>query len=164
MIEEVVVPKDDEMDYYIFTKKEIEQYDMEKTKDNVDDLISTYKQSKFSYFASSKSLENITSCYTPKYSQHCISSNDKVGNNVATKIDSDNFIKYFEEIMHPLLKDLSPRERKYYSYCLVNETSERTLSDLLSISRSSLLPIKNNCVLKIALAFKIAIMKSSTSL
>lgn len=34
---------------------------MIKTKDNVDDLISTYKQSKFSYFASSKSLENITS-------------------------------------------------------------------------------------------------------
>lgn len=160
MIEEVVLPKDDEMDYYVFTKKEIEQYDMIKTKDNVDDLISTYKQSKFSYFASSKSLENITSCYKPRYSQNNNFS-DKLGNNVATKIDSDNFIKYFEEIMHPLLKDLSPRERKYYSYCLVNETSERTLSDLLSISRSSLLPIKNNCVLKIALAFKIAIIKSS---
>jgi len=151
----------EEREYFTLTKKIIEQYDMKKTKENVDELLSKYKQCKFDYFASQRALDNITSCYTPKYSQHSISSNDKVGNNVAKKVDSINFITYVDEILQPLLESFNPRERKYYSHCLINETSEQIFVDTLKISRTGLKPIKNNCVLKIALAFKIAIMKSS---
>lgn len=151
----------DEREYFTLTKKIIEQYDMRKTKANVDELLGKYKQCKFDYFASQRALDNVTSCYTPKYSQHCICSNDKVGNNVAKKVDSINFIEYVDEILQPLLDSFDPKERKYYSYCLINESSEQILADALNISRTGLKPIRDNCLLKIALAFKIAILKSN---
>lgn len=141
--------------YYIFSKKEIEKYNVQKTKENVDELISKYKEAKYSYFASTKALENISSCFKPKNIQTKI--HDKIGENISKKIDSENFIKSYDEVLNPLLETLTHEEKKYYLHCLVSEKSEQTLADSLGISRTGLKNIKNNCILKIALTFQIAV-------
>lgn len=144
---------------YIFTSKQIAKYDMVRTKENVEELVSEYKQAKFWFFASEKVLKNINSYYEPKYNQHTANANDKIGVSVPIKLDADKFIVDYERIIDPLLETLSEEEKKYYSYCLSNELSEQILADNLGVSRTGLQPIKNNCILKIGLAFQIAIRK-----
>lgn len=145
--------------YYSMTKDMINKYDFSKTKDNVEDLIAEYKTAKFEYLVSDSMLEKITSCYNLKYEQNNIKSNDKVGDNISKKIDSKNTMEYFENIFNPLFEMMSSQERKYYSLGLINNNSEQFISDIIGISKTGLQPIKQNCILKIALAFHIAVLK-----
>lgn len=153
-----------EKEYYIFSNKELENYDIVQTKENVENLFFQYKEAKFTFFASEKALKNISMNFNPKYNQNMITANDKVGDNVCKKVDSYNFIKSFDEVLNPLLEILSPHEKKYYLYCIANENSEQTVADIIGISRTGLQPIKNNCILKFGLAFQVAIRKKNTSL
>lgn len=75
------------------------------------------------------------------------------------KIDSKNIMENFEAVFNPLFDMMSVQERKYYSLCLINNNSEQIVTDALGISRTGLQPIKQNCILKIALAFHIAVLK-----
>lgn len=159
MIEAVNYEELQEKGSFIFSTKEMDKYDIALTKENVENLVSEYKEAKFSLFASSKALENISSYFTPKFGQTVRISHDCIGDNVAKKIDSDEFIKSYDEVFNPLLETFSPDEKKYYLYCIANENSEQSLADSLGISRNGLQPIKNNCILKIALAFQIAVKK-----
>ena len=144
---------------FVFSNKEIEKYNIPQTKTNVEDLVSEYKEAKFSLMASTKALENISTYFTPKCVQSTSKTHDKLGDNVAKKIDSDTFIKSYDEVITPLLKTFTPSEKKYYLYCIANENSEQMLADSLGLSRTGLQPIKNNCILKIGLAFQIAVKK-----
>lgn len=159
MIEAVNYEELQEKGTFVFSPKEINKYDINLTKENVENLISEYKEAKFSLFASTKALETISMFYTPKFGKTINVAQDKIGDNVAKKIDSDNFIKSYDEVFNPLLETFSPDEKKYYLYCIANENSEQMLADLLGISRTGLQPIKNNCILKIGLAFQIAVKK-----
>lgn len=145
--------------HYIMSKEMIDKYDFLKTKENVDDLMSQYKTAKFEFLVSNSILEKVSSCYQPRYNQINTGINDKIGDNVSKKIDSKNLIEYFDAIFNPLFEILTSQERKYYSLCLINNNSEQTASDILGISRTGLQPIKQNCILKIALAFHIAVLK-----
>ena len=155
MINEVV----NDSQYYIFSTKELDKYDLTMTKENVEELVSEYKEAKFLYFASEKNLKNIGGYYEPKYNQHVIKINDKIGTNVCNKVDAINFIKNVDAILNPLLESLSPKEKRYYYHCLSSDNSEQTLAESLGISRTGLKPIKNNCILKFGLAFNIAVRK-----
>lgn len=148
-----------ELNHYIFTNKQIMQYDMVLTKQNVENLISEYKESKFWYFASEKKLKSISAYYGEKYNQSTVGATDKIGTNVSIKLDAIAFIRNFEDIINPLLETFSNGERKYYTYCLSNEYSEQVLADNLGLSRTGVQPIKNNCILKIGLAFQVAVKK-----
>ncbi len=146
-------------EHYTFTNKQIMEYDMVLTRQNVIDLISEYKEAKFLHFASEKSLRNIRTYYGEKYNQSTTRDIDKIGTNVATKLYTLNFMKDFEEIINPLLETFDSREKKYYTFCLSNKYSEQVLADNLGLSRTGLQPIKNNCILKIGLAFQVAVRK-----
>lgn len=148
-----------EVNRYTFKNKQIMQYDMILTKQNVKNLISEYKESKFWYFASEKNLKSISTYYGEKYNQSTVGATDKIGTNVAIKLDASDFIRNFEEIINPLMETFSNKEKKYYTYCLSNEYSEQVLADNLGLSRTGLQQIKNNCILKIGLAFQVAVKK-----
>lgn len=145
--------------YYSMSKEMIEKYDLVRTKENVEKLISEYKTAKFQYLASEQKLKNISMCYEPKYNQFTEHVSDKIGDNVGKLVDSKNVIEYFDSVFNPLFTMMSEQERKYYSICLINNNSEQIVADILGISRTGLIPIKQNCIIKIALAFHIAIMK-----
>lgn len=144
---------------YVFSKHELDAYDLDKTKENVEELIAEYKKAQCTYLTSQLALQKITTNYSPKYSQTQPNSNDKIGNNITQKLDSKDFIECTNEILKPLLEKLTNGEKKYYSYCLMNDNSDRAVADIIGISRTKLLPVKENCILKIALAFDIAIKK-----
>ena len=139
----------------------INDYDFEKTRENVEKLISTYKKSQFQYLVAENNLNNVLSvCYEPKYNQQTNNVKDKLGDNVGIKCDSKTIIDYFDAIFNPLFEKFSKEEKKYYSLYLINGNSEQYVADSLGISRTGLIPIKQNCILKIALAFHIDILKS----
>ncbi len=98
-------------------------------------------------------------CYEPKYNQHTNDCKDKIGDNIAKRVDSKNIIEYFDYVFNSLFVMMSEQEKKYYSFCLINNNSEQTVSDFLGISRTGLIPIKQNCIIKIALAFHIEVLK-----
>ena len=145
--------------YYEIPSAMIEKYDFQKTKENVEELISEYKKAKFECLVSENALSKITTCYQPKYNQSSFNSQDKLGSNVAKNIDSKEMIGYFEDIFNPLFTLLTMEERKFYSLGLINNNSEQFICDIIGISRTGLQPIKQNCILKIALSFHIAILK-----
>ena len=145
--------------YYIMSKKTLDKYEINETKKNVNKLLSDYKQAKFEYLVSNSVLEKLTSTLEPKYAQKSNIPYDSIGENITKKIDSERFIEYYDEIFNSLYSMLSSQEKKYYNLCLINNYSEQTLSDILGISRTGLQPIKNNCIIKIALAFHIAVLK-----
>ena len=145
--------------YYALTKEMTEKYNFTQTKENVEDLISEYKTAKFEYLVSDNVLSRITSSYQKKYEQRNIQLNDKLGTNIGKKIDSKNEIEYFENIFTPLFEMMSANERKYYSLGLINNNSEQFIAEALGISKTGLQPIKQTCILKIALAFHIAVLK-----
>lgn len=145
--------------YYSISKSVVDKYEFIKTKENVEQLINEYKTAKFEYLASNNALEKLSILYQPKYEQHINNANDKLGRNVAKKLDSKNTIESFDAILNPLTKLFSNEEKKYYDLCLINNNSEQFTSDLLGISRTGLQTIKRSCILKIALAFHVAVMK-----
>ena len=147
-----------EKEYYIFSKKELEKYNIKETKENVDALIEKYKEAKYLYFASKESLENISSCFKPRNIK--TNKSDKIDNNLTKKINSEKFIKSYDMVLKPLLDTLTLEEKNYYLHCLISEKSEQTLADYLGISRTGLKKIKDNCILKIALTFQIAVLVS----
>lgn len=151
--------ENNEKEHYIFSNKDMEKYDLIQTKENVEVLISKYKEAKFCYFASKKNLETINCYYEPKYNQNNIRTIDKIGDNIEKKLDSQSFMENIDEILNPLLETLTYNEKKYYTYCLLNANSEQTVADVLKLSRTGLQPIKNNCILKFGLAFQVAIRK-----
>ncbi len=146
--------------YYSMSKNMIEKYNFTKTKENVEQLISEYKTAKFQFLLADDSLKKISSmCYEPKYNQHTNDCKDKIGDNIAKRVDSKNIIEYFDYVFNSLFVMMSEQEKKYYSFCLINNNSEQTVSDFLGISRTGLIPIKQNCIIKIALAFHIEVLK-----
>ncbi len=90
--------------YYSITKKMIEKYDYLKTKENVESLIEEYKTAKFQYLASDSSLQQITSYYDFKYAQKTINKNDRLGDEIAKRIDSKNMVDSVDIIFKSILK------------------------------------------------------------
>ncbi len=145
--------------YYSITKKMIEKYDYLKTKENVEFLIEEYKIAKFQYLVSDSSLQQITSCYNFKHAQKTMNKNDRLGDEIAKRIDSKNMVDSVDAIFKSILKIIPLTERKYCIFCLINNHSERMLMEDLGITKRHLEHIKENCILKIALAFHIEVLR-----
>lgn len=76
-------------------------------------------------------------------------------NKVDKLIDQEN-----DETKLKNVKQTFPElELKYYIYCLENNHSEQNFIDIVNISKIGLRPIKYSCILKIALAFDLAVLK-----
>lgn len=76
-------------------------------------------------------------------------------NKVDKLIDQENN----EKILANVKQTFPELELKYYIYCLENNNSEQNFIDIVNISKIGLRPIKYSCILKIALAFDLAVLK-----
>lgn len=136
-------------------------FDMSETKEAVFSLVSTYKKNRFLYFVSKKNLEKFSLNYDGQFLS-TNSRSDKIGNSTSQKIDSENFCRIYEEIMSSLYEEMCPIEKKYYTYVLSNDRSEQSVADVCGLSKEGLKVFKNSCILKIGLAFNIAVPNSKT--
>lgn len=145
---------------YVLDKVIWDKYDMKQTKINVVKIIQNYKEmkSKFIYLATLHELgltaHNIENVHNK------ISSGNNFTDKIDVKMDIENELQIKNSILDKLNNSFTENEKKYYEHCLQNNKSEDSPRDCLGgLSKLGLLPIKNSCILKIALAFDKAILK-----
>lgn len=76
-------------------------------------------------------------------------------------LDSQEFANVVEKILENLKETFTKIEKKYYELCLFSDYSEEYFRTNFTggLSKNGLAPIKNSCILKIALAFNIEVYK-----
>lgn len=147
---------------YMLDKETWEKYDMNVTKNNVIDFIRKYKEARTKcMYIVAFSSNGLTSKLDPnKIFSLTRANNGGFAENSDSKLDSEDFVNNTMPIINRLKKSFTIEENKYYEFCLEANNSEEYLRNLLNgISKNGLIPIKNSCILKIALAFRIAVEK-----
>lgn len=145
-------------DIYLLDKKTCGKYNMKITKENVLRLISDYKENR------SKNISILYDYGLVSHPENAISKNNspkKISNTIDVFIDKQMEFLSQHEKLEIVKSSFTEMELSYYITCLQNCKSEDYLLEKLDkISRTGLLPIKNSCILKIALAFNIAVLKN----
>lgn len=140
------------VEFSLLDKNFLSKYNLEQTEENVLEIISNYLKAQYKYIDIIP--PRMTSNYEVKYeSFNKFNANDTVGKHIEEKIDAEIEIKKFYKVMTNVIQRMNTYERIYYAELLINGKSERYTSDLIGVSRNGLKPIKNSCILKIALAF-----------
>lgn len=145
---------------YVLDKVIWDKYDMKQTKTNVVKIIQNYKElkSKFMHLAVLHELgitaHNIDSIHSKTNSINSFT------NKIDTKLDIEKELDIESAIFDKLNSSFTEYEKIYYDYCLQNNKSEEQLRNNIGISKLGLLPIKNSCILKIALAFDKAVLNN----
>ena len=147
---------------YMIEKVTWEKYDMTKTTSEVKSFIREYKEKK-SICIQANALESsglTTNLDINKIFSPIRSNNGGFADSVNERIDADRFVKFYKPILEDLFKTFTRKEKVYYDYCLLNNYSEEFTRRILNgLSKNGLQPIKNSCILKIALAISRAVKK-----
>lgn len=150
---------------YVLDKTIWDRYEMNLTKKNVVEFLSEYKEAKtrsFNYMMSSSGLVASYNFDNP-ISMYKSFNNNGFANSIDKKIDGEEIIERYDLVINSLLDTFTNKERQYYDYCLINNNSEVYFREIIlgGLSKHGLLPIKNSCILKIALAFNIAVLNNN---
>ncbi len=139
------------MEYALLDKKFLSQFNLEKTEENVLEIMNKFFKAQYKYTGILP--PRMTPNYEIRY--ECFTSNctDKLGNYVAKKVDTKQEIINFYNTMAGAISRMNCYERVYYTELLLNGRSERYTAEKIGVSRNGLIPIKNSCIVKIALAF-----------
>lgn len=145
---------------YVLDKVIWDKYDMKQTKINVIKIIQNYKElkSKLMHLAALHDLGLTAHNFDTIYNKS--NSNVSFAYKVDIKLDLEKKLDFETVIFNKLNTSFTEFEKKYFDYCLQNNKSEEQLrNNIGGLSKLGLLPIKNSCILKIALAFGVAILK-----
>ncbi len=145
---------------FVLEKVVWSKYDMTLTRENVDLFLNEYFEAKSICFKT-LFLSKMTSTIDPnKIFVPSIVNNGGHADKVNEKVDAESIIINTEPLLNEVLKTFTPKEKLYYEYCLINKYSEDYIMEKFgNISKNGLLPIKNSCILKLALVFEIAVLK-----
>lgn len=151
MIEDIEVNGDTT---YVLAKTIWDKYDMVETKKNVVRFMEHYKENRaksmsdYNYYGSNSRFSEVTL------------KTNYVGGGFSNKIDALIDEEKEWEKLESVKKTFPHIEQQYYKCCLENNCPEYEFAETIGkMSRYGLLPIKNSCILKIALAFNIAVLK-----
>lgn len=131
-------------------------YDLVKTKEGVEKLISELKRVIFKYdhIDEPKITTNFEMNFTSNNQRI-----DKIHNYVSKKVESEKEVVFLYNKIKNIYDKFTKEEKIYYTLHFFENISEEAISERLLLSRVGLRPIKNSCILKIALAFDIEIEK-----
>ncbi len=140
------------IEYALLDKKFLSNFDLEKTEENVMQIMSNFFKAQYKFM---KVLPpRMTSNYEVKFESHSsLRASDCLGNYVETKLDSEQEIMKFYHVMADTIMRMNIAEKVYYTEFLLNSRSERFTAERIGVSRNGIIPIKNSCIVKIALAF-----------
>lgn len=148
---------------YVLDKKIWIKYDMISTKENVISFLLTYKEAKARCIkAAVSSLGGLTTNFDPnKVILGFISKKGGFAVSTEKRIDAENFVAVTKPILDEMYVTFTVEEKKYYDWCLATNNSEDSFrrNVLNGISKNGLLPIKNSCILKVAFAFELDVLK-----
>lgn len=139
------------VEYGLLDKKFLAQYDLVKTEKNVSTIMNNFFKAQYKYLGIQP--PRITANYEVCYEMSSNVCHDTLGNFIADKLDTKEKIVNFYNIMAGAIQRMNTYERVYYTEFLLNGHSERYTADRIGVSRNGMIPIKNSCIVKIALAF-----------
>lgn len=149
---ENVVVSEELIDYALLDKKFLSNFDLVKTEENVMQIMTDFFKAQYKFMKVSP--PRMTSNYEVKFeSFSTLNVSDCLGQYVETKLDSEQEIIKFYNVMTDTIKRLNIAEKVYYTEFLLNGRSERFTAERIGVSRNGIQPIKNSCIVKIALAF-----------
>ena len=147
----------------LLRKKLINQYDWKKCKEKLEELLDEYVRVKYTY----KNLCTLGDDFYTKGMGYKFSDtpsskigyNDRIGNNIAFKIDSENEAERMQQDIDSLLIKLTDQEKDYFKIVLLQKRAQRIVEDKYRITKTALEPIKYGCIIKSCLHFGIAVKK-----
>lgn len=142
---------------YVLSRKITEKYDMITTKKNVMLLLSEYLRLQYKYLEISP--PKITYNYEIKSDYQNKNMTDNLSYYLDKKLKVETEIKAFYFEIEKVLKNMTREELIVTNYLLLKGNSEESVCEILGLSRTGLRPIKNSCILKIALAFNLEKLK-----
>ncbi|MBE6153659.1 MAG: hypothetical protein E7166_05500 [Firmicutes bacterium] len=140
-----------EYEFDLLSKKFISQFNMEKTEENVSEIMSKFFKAQYKF--TNILPPRMTPNYELRYEYITMTYSDSLGDHVADKLDTKQEIINFYNTIAGAITRMNTIERVYYVEMLLNSKSERHTADVIGVSRRLLPTIKNSCILKIALAF-----------
>ena len=147
---------DEILENEILSKKDLIDYDIERSYYRVCKLIRKYKRLKCKSFGEPQL--NITTKY-----KYIFVDERTIGINDYTKldqyIDDDTEYKKMSRKIVFATENMSPEELVYYTVCLYNGKSEYRCTQEIGCSADGLIPIKKSCIIKFACVFDIEVYK-----
>lgn len=135
----------------------ISHYNMELTKENVNMMLDNYIKLQYKYL--NIIPPRITTSYEIRYDSFISKKSDPVGYYNERKFDTEKEVEYFYGEIRDVLQRMTSEELLYYNENLLRKKSEESTAEKLCLSRKGLKPIKNSCILKLAIAFGIEELK-----
>ena len=147
---------------YLLDKTITDMYNIKITKDNVEEYIKEYKIARVKSF-NTIMMESLSSSNyeTDKVFVMNSSKEGKFEKRVDDILDSETFANTFDKVSEKLKEKFTRIEKKYFELCLLSNYSEEYCRTNFSggLSVNGFIPVKNSCILKIALAFGLEVLK-----
>lgn len=141
------------IDEFILSAKDLEEYDMEATFNNVLKKISKLKKAR-NIFINGYHVR-LTSNYEPRYEMFTSTISDKVGNEVQYLLDSEQEYNEFNYHLNKLYETMSKLEIAFLNDCLLCNKSENYVKEKFNATRKTFEDAKKSSIVRFALAFNI---------
>ena len=138
------------------TNKEINNYDILKTTNNVLEYLKKYKLLKYKCFDMPQL--KISKDFKLIYVNDTNYLKDSY-NNIDKYIDNKDEYLNINEKLFNISKILNEKELIYFSLCLINSTPEYKCYKEIGCSNRGIIRIKNSCIIKIALCLNLEVYK-----
>ena len=147
---------------YLLEKTLLKYYDIEKSQANVLIYINEYKRAK-AKCVNSTLVDNLKSISInlDKITNSKIKSNATFANNIDNILDAEGVVNMFNPIFEKIKETMTKKEKKYFDFCIFSKCSEEYFRDKIcnGLSRNGLAPIKDSCIMKLALGLNVEVLK-----
>ncbi len=149
---EELIENDELMEYALLDKRFLSNFDLEKSEENVIQIMDDFLKAQYRFIGILP--PRMTSNYEVRFESHSSSKvTDSLSRYVMNKLDSEQELIKFYNIMADTIAKMNIYERVYYTELLLNGKSEKFTAEKIGVSRVGMTPIKHSCIVKIALAF-----------
>ncbi|MCI9110215.1 MAG: hypothetical protein HFH47_00195 [Bacilli bacterium] len=157
IVNEIVVH--DYVDEFILTKEEIEEYDIEKTLENIKDEFKDFKKARNKFINGYH--VRLTTNYEPMISSHSSSYSNLILNSVEYNLDSEQEYNKFNIKLNLLYEIMSKLERAYINDCLISNKSETSVRTKFNVTRTTFDEAKNSSIIRCGIAFDKLVYKKN---
>lgn len=149
---------DEYLDNFTFTKEDLEQYDIDKTYNNVLNKLKQLKVARMK-FINGYHLR-LTQDYEPRLNFDIREPQDVIGNLVANNLDSEQAYNEFNIQLEKLYLVISKVEIAYINDCLLCGKSDAFVRDKFNICRDNFYTIKASAIVRFAITFDLIVYKN----
>lgn len=142
----------------LLSKKIVDKYDYGKCKEKVLEILRELEEARYRY--GNMVFPSISSNLEIKFNSN-ITFSDKTSKYVETKLDTLNYINDVNRRLDEVVSTFTKEEKQYFvQYLLYKKSEDYICEEIIFINKNSLIPIKESCVIKLALSFGKAVLKS----